>query len=742
MKSSNKSLGLGHKLIVAAALAAFGGTAYAQDDDLARLTQLESSVGVGVGGVTGDEHDRTIFGQYNGLRKESGYLLFDFDFIRRDDKTGTWTNIMGRNLGLDSRELGFSMQKQGDWKLGLDYSELVHREIRTINTGVAGIGSTAVTITRLGGSSPGGAGTGSDVDLKVKRQKFGVDLDKWITSAFQVQFSFKNEDKDGTRSWGRGYECATGVCVRTNNATNVRWAVLWLPEPVDSNTKQFEAKLNYSTKNLFLTGGYYGSFYTNSNGNLQTNVFAPLNGGAGQSQPVNGVGPLPIFNTMPMALAPDNQAHQLYVAGNYAFTPRTRANFKLAYTHATQNESFGGMGLADGTQPRNDLGGVLDTTLAQVGLVAHPLPKLTVNANVRYEDKKDKTPLALYNIETPDIWTNSPISNTKTSAKLEGSYLLPARIRATVGVDYDQIKRTLPYPGVIVAGLSGLRAETAETGGRVELRRSVSESLIGAVSYGHSERRGSDWISTSSATRGAMFSNEAIYTGTGAYPYMLSNRKRDKVRVSADWTASDRLSMNFAVEDHRDRYQTPSTAGLQQSDMTLYSVDASYALTYKWKLTGYVSQGNQKLRTGQNSGYRATLKDVSTAVGLGLTGKPTGRLEVGGKLSYINDVNKYSYVISDYNTSTGANLAAIQAQAAVGLPDVTYRETKLNLYGKYALQKNADLRLDLIHFRAKLDEWTWGYNGVPFTYQDNTTISIDPNQSVTFVGLTYIYKMK
>ena len=77
-----------------------------------------------------------------------------------------------------------------------------------------------------------------------------------------------------------------------------------------------------------------------------------------------------------------------------------------------------------------------------------------------------------------------------------------------------------------------------------------------------------------------------------------------------------------------------------------------------------------------------------------------------------------------------------------GLPDVTYRETKLNLYGKYALQKNADVRVDLIRYQAKLDEWAWGYNGVPFTYQDNTTVSLNPNQSVTIVGATYIYKFK
>jgi MtrB/PioB family decaheme-associated outer membrane protein len=740
MKTSNKYLGLGCTLFAAVMLTGIG-AAYAQDDDVAALTTPQSWIGVGVAGVSGDQYDRSIFGQYNGMRDESAYLLLDFDFIKRDDATGTWTNIEGRNLGLDSREASFSKNRQGDWKLGLDYSELVHREIRTVNTGMIGAGTTTPTVVYL--PTPN---SGADQNFEMKRTDIGLIGEKWINPSLQLQVNFKNEDKDGTRLWGRGYDCASYVCNTpntANSATNQRWAVLLLPEPVNSNTKQIDVKLNYNTKKLLLTGGYYGSFYTNNNGNVTASVPSVLNSPIGTPATLTTNGPFPgglqgVLQT-PMALQPDNQAHQFYVDGNYAFTPMTRGNFKLAYTHATQNENFGGMGLADGTQPRNDLGGVLDTTLAQFGLTMHPLPKLSVNANLRYEDKKDKTPLAVYNTENGEFWTNSPISSTKTSAKLEGSYLLPANIRGTLGVTYDQIKRTLPYPGVIAAGLSGLRAETDDTGIRGELRRAISESVIGAVSYSYSERRAGNWFSTSGATYGVMMSNENIYSLTGAYPYMLTNSKQDKARVSVDWSASERLSMQFAIEDANNHYQPPTTAGLQSSDMTLYSVDASYVLSDRWKFNAYASQAENKLKTGQNSGYRATLKDTTTAVGAGMTGKLSGRIEVGGKVSYLNDVTQYNFGLFDGNT----NAAAInQVNTYGGLPDVTYRETRLNLYGKYALQKNADLRLDVVYFQAKLNEWTWGSDGNQFTYQDNSTVGIDPNQNVTLVGLTYIYKMK
>ena len=136
----------------------------------------------------------------------------------------------------------------------------------------------------------------------------------------------------------------------------------------------------------------------------------------------------------------------------------------------------------------------------------------------------------------------------------------------------------------------------------------------------------------------------------------------------------------------------------------------------------------------------AALDNVSTTVGLGVVGRPSSRLEVGGDLTYINDITKYG--LQADQTTTGTTLANNTAQAAIGLPDVVYRQTRLNLFGKYALQKNADIRVDFIHQRTKLDEWTWGYNGVPFAYSDNTTVSMQQNQNVTFLGARYIYKLK
>jgi predicted porin len=170
--------------------------------------------------------------------------------------------------------------------------------------------------------------------------------------------------------------------------------------------------------------------------------------------------------------------------------------------------------------------------------------------------------------------------------------------------------------------------------------------------------------------------------------------------------------------------------------MQLYGVDMSYALSEAWKLSAYYTYSEQTIHVSHSTGYIADLKDRNTTVGIGLSGKPMERFDVGADLLYINDRNIYAQTADEQASATNV---AFLAQSG-GLPDVTFRDVRLKLFGKYVLQKNADIRVDLVHDRQKLNEWTWGFNGVPFLYSDNTTVGLNPNQNVTFVGVRYIYR--
>ena len=91
-----------------------------------------------------------------------------------------------------------------------------------------------------------------------------------------------------------------------------------------------------------------------------------------------------------------------------------------------------------------------------------------------------------------------------------------------------------------------------------------------------------------------------------------------------------------------------------------------------------------------------------------------------------------------------APLAAAAARKgaanAAGLPNVVFRQTALTLFGKYEIDKNSALRVNLVYQRSIVNDWTWGYNGTPYAYSDATTLVQQPTQSVGLVGVTYLYR--
>ncbi len=596
---------------LALALVAAVGPALAQD------SEVEASVSVGVAGLTGDAADRAWFGQYNGLRDRDAYGLLDFDYRRFIGASGTSTGFAGSNLGLDTRELIFWWKRQGDWKISADYGELVRREPYSINTGLLGGGSTTPQVVHLGN----GPGSGSALDLETRRKGVGLAFAKFFGPALEFEVSLKSENKDGARLFGIGMTCPSPTapgCGPTTGA-NAGWAVLLLPEPINSNHSQVEARLNYAAGKLGLTGGYYGSFYNNSNGALRPVVPGSLNGSLGNLLPLSA-GLQGILN-QPVALPPDNAAHHFDIAGNYALTPTMRANFKLAYSRATQDQDFVGTGLAGAPAGVFSLDGKMNTTLAQVGISARPLPKLSVIAEVRYEDKDDKTPLALYNVEGTSSYTNRNYSRQRTRGKLEGSYQLSSSYRGTVGVDYELIDRQDFTPSSAVAGISALRYETEETSFRVELRRRMTESFSGAISFITSDRDGSTWLRPNSGLGVSPVDPAIGFQSTAIFSPTLADRRRDKIKLLATWQPTEALSLQFSAEDGRDKFSAPSAYAVRRADMDFYNADFNYVVSSVWSVNGYASRSKQSLDQARPGGYVIGYDNTSTAFGLGVAGK-------------------------------------------------------------------------------------------------------------------------
>jgi len=750
--------------LTAALLLAFG-SSYAQStDEVKELTSPEvSQVTMGGIALNGEANTRRM-GQYTGL-KGNGAVQLDFEAIRRDEETGTWTSLVGRDLGLDTREFSVSQNRQGDWRYGLDYNEIVRNDPYVIHTGMTGIGTSspvirlinrpvmpAAWITATGLAASNGV-EGHDETLKLKRTALGLSGDKWISSSLQLEVNFRDEDKKGARMFGR-VGIGSGDMLATPSTTGAGNAALLLtPEPIDSNIRTLEARLNYHLDKLAVTGGYYASFYTNHVGSLTPVVPNILNRGT-LNPAVGASSSVQQIASSAVALPPDNQAHQFYLSGTYAYSDTTRANFKLSYTHATQDEGFTSIGLTPAATAPSSLSGALDTTLLQLGLSMRPIQALSVNATFRFENRADRTEVNVYNLgkvgQALDHTNNWPSgSQQRTDAKVEAVYRMADGYSTLAGVEWERRKYPQMPDNTAIFGTGGLlvRETMDESGVHLGLRKAMSEDLNGALSLEFKQRRsGDDWKTGTNAAGNLVVT--AASDGNFVLPDMYMDRDRTKVRANLDWDANEDLSVQMVLEHAQDDYQRAwkkvttqlieNIAGARTMSMDSLTLDTSYKFSENWRLNGYWTHTENRWKVNKKDLGDDTRNRTDT-YGLGVSGKASSRLTLGMGLTVSNDVLVFQNVVTTSNVGGVGNIAGWTQQTLPGnfLPQISYNTVKLDMYSVYAVDKRTEVRVNVAYQEFKSDDWQWAYNGIPFVYSDNTTVS-SPNQQAAFAGVAFI----
>lgn len=671
-------------------LAAVASVQAAEADEVTELSRPESTISAGVGYLSDDSRR---FGQYTGMDKDRAYGLVDVDIAQRFDKTGTWILLEGRNLGLDNRDLRFDLRRQGNWGMFLEYSQIPRLEPYTPTTAVTGIGTPNLRI-------PTTATAGVPVEMKTTRDVLGLGFDVAFADKLDVQLRYQQQEKNGERLFARG----------TTGSGGFQFA----PEPINSTTRMLESTLGYTGKRLQLSGGYYGTMYDNNNAALTLTEVGAATTLAGFT---------------PMALPPDNQAHQVFVAGGYSFTETARTTFKAAYTHATQNETFIVPSAATG---RTDLGGEVDTTLLQAGFTARPFPKFSLLANLRHENRNDRTPVVDYfTVTTGTTFTgeNEPRSIKTNAAKLELGYALPMAFRVTGGVDYDMKERNYSAVRVVSA-----RTETDELSYRLALRRTISEKLTGSLAAIRANRQGSEYLTTV-LTTGAIGSNLIA-------PIHYADRERDKLQLTLNWMPFEPLSVQLVADTARDDYtaRTAADLGPRKGTAENYALDATYVISDAWQLTAWVSRNKNQLdqATCENASgagvcantvtdpfWQVTLRNVGDSGGLGLRARPFSKLELGADLQHSVYSDEYRQL-----TTTPA------ATTPTFIPDIETRVTTIRLSAKFAIVKSAGIRFDYAFQRWTSDDWTW----TTWTYTDGTRLLQEPVQKVHFFGVSGYYR--
>jgi len=677
-----------------------------------------------------------LYRTYTGINSDGVHGVLDLNLVRRTEE-GRWFRIRGRGLGQNNQELLLTAEQQGDWGVRVGYNEIARYAPFEVLTGATGIGSDTLT---LAGPPPV---EGPARDLRVRRSGTTIELNKRLTDNLQVNFGFKHEDKEGARMSGingTGYMQGIAPVSLPLNLDGIPLQV-FAAEPIDSTHQQFEASLDYTTRTFQITAGYYGSFFRNN---------------AGKLLGVENVAGTALFYSQ--ALAPDNESQNIYVNAAYRFSEATRGTFSVSRAIGKQDDGFVPVTLIRSTaelnpaaaaQPavltqRTSLGGKVETTNIAANLSSRITPKLTLNTALSYDEHDDQTPREVYVIDwghNNDELTNNPENIKTTRGKIEGVYRLPADYRLTVGYDYDQ-KR---YEGMEE---EGYRDEVQEDTVRLSVAKTLNDELNGSLAYSHGERDGSSWGSHPTLQNDGSHPTGLFWTA----PTQFSDRERDKLRLLLDWAPLRALSIQFAAEYARDDFETRHLEmGLNDRRSELYSVDATYRLNGQWKANAWYSYGDVSQRQNAfQSAFGSTcdgttfasmigtstastcvpwsvdLKSRSQSAGVGLDGRVSSQLGLGGRLLVSRDVVEYDIDVVDQGPTTTL------LSGAGELPDTEYTLTTLRLFANYAFTKATAIRLDCIWDRRELDDYTWSQ----WSYSDGTRVLVDPKQTTRLFALT------
>jgi MtrB/PioB family decaheme-associated outer membrane protein len=560
---------------------------------------IVSEIELGLGYVSDDAYK---FGRYNGLQTKGAFVVGDIK-AREFDEDGRFWRVRGTHLGLESRYLRLEGGVQGSHKFFLEYDELPNYKNNTVQTPFLGVGSNTLTL-------PSGFDIDTNLDASLnsfeletrrKRAKVGamfVPKEHW-----QFDIDYSHENKQGVD--------ATGSAMHSNNDPNVgrigNITTSILPEPIDQDTDMVNATLHYAGDTGQLDLKYHMSLFDNNNDSLSW------------QDPFNPVA------TGSMALAPDNEFHQLSLTGGYTLPYNSRLTGLISSGRMTQNQDFQAYSVGGTLPATSSLNGEVWLTSAQLKLASRPVNKLRLNAELRYNERDNQTPVNTYDYVKLDSDTltgsavNRPYSYKNNRIKLDANYRFNTITSLRGGYKYNEMKRSY-----IDAERENTQENTLFARWKLKAHTTVDLALFGEVS----SRDGSDY-------------NTPTNQNLAMRKFNLADRDRTQVGASIDYMATDKLFLSARADYNQDDYNN-STIGLTEASQPVYTVDFSYQPANNITTYGYYTYENiQSSQAGEDvsnmsstAGWEADFDDTFNTAGIGAKLTDLGKWAVGADIVY------------------------------------------------------------------------------------------------------------
>jgi MtrB/PioB family decaheme-associated outer membrane protein len=758
------------------------------DADVVTLTHPTNSIEVGVENVS---QSSAKFGEYNGLDKSGAEFIGNFS-VRGGDAYGThdggsgvtrW-EIKGTDLGTTSRELGGTVGSQGNWNFGIIYDELRHHITNTYQTPFQGSmgGNNFALPATFGIIDTNSADTGTQamtagqlasfrtVDVYSNRKNMGFNSGYILDRQWSFQFDYNRLDQSGAKLVAAASD-STGGGVGENSVT--------LMNPTNYQTDSFNLALTWVGDAGHLTASYFASLFKDGYDSLSwSNSFFDGGGSASGTLPVGGVFPVNIF-----AIAPNNNLHQLNLAGGYDFTSTTKLAGGLSFGRNTQNSSFINDPLLTSPLPQGSLDGLVVTKHADLKLTDQTTKDLLLSAGLKYNERDNRTASNVYASFASiagDPWgavVNTPMSNKKYQLELAANFRFDKKQSVRFAYEYENVKRwcnnslanTPPPldPATVAAGLTNVATayptyytnsacvqspESKENKLAANYKFKATSDVGLTAGYSYSSRK----AEINSSYYNPMQTSADGVQNFGYVPYFDATRKEQMVKAGVNWRASDNVSVGLNGRYLDDKYD--ATLGVQKGHAWGVNMDVAYSYSGAGTVSAYWSMQNRQRDLSSSADrqplapvaadtlWTNRLTDDNDTLGINVKQKGLmgGKLEVAGDLSYSLGKTRYSTQAQSCTNYTAPDALCGDAATNSGeMPDIKNEMLRLKLTGSYDIDKASKLVLSYMYKKLKSDDYYYSAYQLGSTdYNVLPTNQAAPNYSVNVVGVSYIYSFR
>jgi len=655
-------------------------------------------VELGIGYVTDDAYR---FGNQTGLNDKGPYFIGNAS-VHYQDKAANYWDFEARNFGTDSRWLSAQGGQQGKSTYWFEYAEIPSLTTDSARSPFIGKSSDMLSLpddwipADTTEAMPTLRNNLRNIELnnETTTYGFGTTLHTGIYGETYT-LKFNRRHKEGSQ--------AIGVAYGSNDAFSSQAALL--PAPIDYITDQLEVDVAYATSNWQARLGYYGSFFKNDNDSLVwQNPYSDPTSDTGSGR---------------LALAPENEFHQLHFSGGYRLSSTTRATWYSATGILLQDENFlpytSNPSLNTSNLPERSLDAKARTWTLNTTIYSQPRPKLSWDVNYAHHEYDNKVNQANWDYVVTDamqslVQRRNPVySYRNRSLKAKTRYRMYSNSNILAGIDYRINERNNQAVN-----------KTKEQTIWAKWRYKPSPTVDAAFKLANAQRSADDYQSPASITEPE---------NTLLRKYHLADRDRNTLGAVLSYMPLDTLNLGLNADYSADDYND-SPLGLTNADHYRYSLDLLYTLTQHLSFSVFYTQEHYTSKQAGSQTYStpdwySKNKDAIYTLGIGIR-QTSAQHPVEWGIDYVHSN-------ADENQTLTGNID-LNKQS---LPETNNRLQQLQFYTNYRWQKNLKLKLSIAY--EKYDEDDFAVDGVNVdTYPQLLSLGNTTNDYEAYVVSTTI----